>query len=451
MGLEFNTIFRNSNIRSSTGSPLISVQKPKKLLNENRKSVQSICESAGIAKEPFEKLYHFPMDRVAGLVQSCPATETDHHAWPGGLLTHILESCDYALRLRKGVHLPISGSPEERKPKADLYTYAVFSASLLGEIGALLHRQKITLYSRGRSNLGEWNPLANDIDSFPKARYLKIEFRRDRVATSRSLSLMYAARVLPSYGLQWIETDPLVLGEFLQTFSDCPGGPIHDLVVRGRRASIDRAEPISPVSNDGRKQRAPIRKKKKVKQPAGTKDTGQSRPTVSTGRRENQTDEKPKPNAEVRKVEITDPGPEKRPVVNQEQESRPEYSEPEHSDGFMAWLEQVIKEPEARSDQNERLFYLIDKGIFLVYPTIFAQYATEKSMDRKTVQRDFVSLGIHVKNTGEKDSDLWKGRLEYEPGKATVISGWVVPQEHFVLEADMAPDSKLVLPAWKPT
>ncbi len=266
------------------------------------------------------------------------------------------------------MNLPISGSPEERKTKADLYTYAVFAASLLGEIGALLHRQRITLFSRGRSNLGEWSPLANDIDSFPKARYMKIEFRREHVGTSRSLSLMYAARILPADGLQWIESDPEVLGEFLQAFADRPGGPIHDLAVKGSRASITRAEPVmgtpyfgaetarepgrrKPASNDVAKQGVPVRKERKDRQSAGTNGTGQSRTSTTAGRRKNQESgtmqqartkdrhDKPKSKVNSQKANVTNGHVKKQPVMNQDPVSRPESP-----DGFTTWVQKVITE-----------------------------------------------------------------------------------------------------------
>ena len=409
------------------------------------------------------------MLRIAELVQSCPATENDHHAWPGGLLAYALESADHALRLRKGVNLPISGSPEERKKKADLYTYSVFAASLIGEIGASLHHQKITLFSRGRGQLGEWSPLANGIGLNPKAKYLKVEFRQGRGEISRSYSLMYAMRILPGHGLEWIESDPEVLGEFLRAFSDRPDGPIHELAASGSRASAIRAEPLAGAPYFGAEAGLPAkrpqasskepsqgsrsRKRTRTRQPAGS--NGSSRPNSAepesrmTGK---SMDRKTKPQTKSRPAKQKSNGtPKSSPVADREVNqgsvaTRAAVAGNVPVDDFKSWLEKEIRETGSKQGKGGRLFHVTDRCIFLVHPSIFMQYASENSMDWNSVHREFASLGIHEKNQKQKNKDLWKARV---PGKKEgtmgFVSGWMVPKENLHLDVELEPNKELKL------
>ena len=469
MQLNFNAFFKRPSRHSPSQSPLLKIQDQKKLLKANSKSVKSIWQSAGIADEPFEKLYRFAMLRTAELVQSCPATENDHHAWPGGLLAYVLESADYALRLRKGVNLPISGSPEERKKKADLYTYSVFAASLIGEIGASLHHQKITLFSRGRGQLGEWSPLANGIGLNPKAKYLKVEFRQGRGEISRSYSLMYAMRILPGNGLEWIESDPEVLGEFLQAFSDLPGGPIHELAARGSAASAIRAEPLAGAPYFGAEAGPPAerpqasrketsqgsrsRKRTRTRQPVGSNGSSKPNAAESESRMtEKSRDRKAQPRAKsgpARQKSIGTPksSPVKDSAVKQGSVATKAVVPGNVAvDDFTSWLEKEIHETGSKQGKEMKLFHVTDRCIFLVHPTIFMEYASENSMDWNLVQRKFVSLGIHEKNQNQKNKDLWKARV---PGKKEgtwgFVSGWMVPMENLSLNVELEPNRELKL------
>ena len=239
---------------------LLPVLEAGKILTDNGESIDSIRQSAGIADSLFETLYLHPITRTAGLVQSCPASQAGHHAWPGGLMDHILSSCAFALRIRKGVILPMGSTPEKSSRMADLYTYAVFAAALLHEIGPAMDTRRIAHFDRWGRYLGERDPLLDDIGpGRPRARYLKIGLRPAPASRSGNISsLMYVSRLLTKEGILWIRGDPEVYGDFLGAFSDAPGGPIHGLLKKGIKASVDRASgsrnspsPDAPPGNPG--------------------------------------------------------------------------------------------------------------------------------------------------------------------------------------------------------
>ncbi len=230
---------------------LLPVLGARKILTNNQSSTNSIWQSAGIQDSLFESLYRYPITRTAELVQSCPATPAGHHAWTGGLIAHILSSCAFALRLRKGMILPIGSMPEQASKKAALYTYAVFAATLLSEIGPVMDSLRIALFDRRGRYLCQWNPLLDDIGrGRPRARYMKVRFRPNPInRPGRITSLMYVSRILPQDGFGWIRDDPEVYADFLGAFSDAPDGPIHRLITEGMRAAVSTAQGIRKGTN----------------------------------------------------------------------------------------------------------------------------------------------------------------------------------------------------------
>jgi len=204
--------------------------------------IEAIRHLAGISDAFFESLYLSAIEKAADTVQLCPGSESHHHAWPGGLISHILESCAYALEFRKGVILPVGSSPEVAARKADLYSYAVFAGTLLHDIAKPLSDQKIALHTRNGRYLCDWDPLSEDIREIPRAASMRIEFRADRVYSHHlQEGLTFLQRILPDEGRRWLQSDKEVYSEFLSAFSSDPVGPIHELMSRGDRVSVSKA------------------------------------------------------------------------------------------------------------------------------------------------------------------------------------------------------------------
>ena len=69
---------------------------------------------------------------------SCAPQEADHHAGPGGLLAHTYDVISLALKRRRGLQLPLGGTVEQIRDQRHLWTYAIFAAGLLHDIGKLM-------------------------------------------------------------------------------------------------------------------------------------------------------------------------------------------------------------------------------------------------------------------------------------------------------------------------
>jgi hypothetical protein len=61
--------------------------------------LEHIWQRTSLSRKQFASLCRTPLERYAELVQQFPASETHHHAYPGGMLDHGLEIVTYALKL----------------------------------------------------------------------------------------------------------------------------------------------------------------------------------------------------------------------------------------------------------------------------------------------------------------------------------------------------------------
>lgn len=92
-------------------SPAVLLATPRR-----QKLLEHIWQRTSVSRSQFAALYRAPLNRYASLVQQFPASESHHHAYPGGMLDHGLEIVAYALKVRQSHLLPL-GAPSENKQR----------------------------------------------------------------------------------------------------------------------------------------------------------------------------------------------------------------------------------------------------------------------------------------------------------------------------------------------
>ncbi len=448
---KINWFFRNFPSRPvKPRSGLLPIPEIRDLLNANALSIDSIWQSAGIASRPFDHLYRKPIGRTAEQVLCCPATEQNHHAWPGGLLSHLLQSSAYALRFRKGVNLPVDGTPEERKTKADLYTYAVFAAALLRDLGPTLSRQTITLYNRKQERLNHWSPFLGDLASEPKARYLQVEFLSPPLRPEGfASSLLYASRILPGEGLHWLASDPEVYAEFLHVFLGIPG-PVQDLVARGGRESVTKRGAARSTGSDQRIHwdaprpmpvTDPVKSEAMVAQSA-SRETPTIKPHQLV-KAVSPTTERIAPSASEDSLGVP-------PIrVEESHPKNPDHrSDASLGEAFRTWLESALNGGRLEVNEHQSPVHVLEEDLFLVTPVIFQRYAAEHAADWKTVRHEFGALGIHRKppdNPEGPDADSWKARVSNQPGSLAIVRGWIVSRGNLDIRTKLVRNAEIAL------
>ena len=190
-----------------------------------------IWQRTSLSHAQFTTLYRAPLARYAELVQFFPASESHHHAYPGGMLDHGLECVAYALKLRQSHLLPVGASPEAQAAQAEAWTAGVAYSALLHDIGKLavdLHVE----YANGEL----WHPWHGSLRQPYRFRY-----RQDRAYRlhSAAAGLLYH-RVLDSATCDWLSGYPELWAALLYVLAGQyeHAGLLGELVVQADQASV---------------------------------------------------------------------------------------------------------------------------------------------------------------------------------------------------------------------
>ncbi|MCF6252733.1 MAG: TraI domain-containing protein [Methylococcaceae bacterium] len=211
----------------------------KELLAPYTNLLELIHQQVGVPETHWKALYVQFIENFAEQVQLLPASESHHHSGAGGLLTHSLEVGLNALKIRKGRMLPVGASSEVIEEQKELWSYAIFTAAMLHDIGKPLTDQIITIISEEPKRI--LTPLTEKI---PVKAIYRIEFRRGRKYRSHeNVALLLASKIIPSPGLDWITSN----NDVLDDWSFCLTGRKHEANTLGEL--VTHADQLSTAQN----------------------------------------------------------------------------------------------------------------------------------------------------------------------------------------------------------
>jgi integrating conjugative element relaxase (TIGR03760 family) len=196
-----------------------------------RRLLEHIWQRTSLSRDQFATLYRMPLERYAELVQQFPASESHHHAYPGGMLDHGLEIVAYALKLRQSYLLPVGAPPETQVAQAEAWTAGAAYAALLHDIGKIavdLHVE----YADGC----HWHPWHGPLTRPYRFRYVKDrEYRLHSAATGLLYSLLLDREIL-----DWLSGFPDLWSSLLYVLAGQydHAGLLGELVVHADQASV---------------------------------------------------------------------------------------------------------------------------------------------------------------------------------------------------------------------
>ena len=196
-----------------------------------QKLLEHIWQRTSLSRRQFATLYLAPLERYAELVQQFPASESHHHAYPGGMLDHGLEIVAYALKLRQSHLLPAGASPEAQAAQAEAWTAGTAYAALLHDIGKIAVDLQVE-YEDGTP----WHPWHGPLRQPYRFRYLKDrEYRLHSAATG----LLYT-RLLDAAILDWLSSYPDLWAALLYVLAGQyeHAGTLGELVIQADQASV---------------------------------------------------------------------------------------------------------------------------------------------------------------------------------------------------------------------
>jgi integrating conjugative element relaxase (TIGR03760 family) len=196
-----------------------------------QKLLDHIWERTSLSRAQFSLLYLAPLESYAELVQQFPASESHHHAYPGGMLDHGLEIVAYALKLRQSHLLPVGMKPEEQAAQAEVWTAGTAYAALLHDIGKIA----VDLYVEYADG-SPWHPWHGALQQPYRFRYCENrEYRLHSAATG----LLYN-QLLDRVILDWLSQYPDLWAALLYVLAGQyeHAGTLGELVIRADQASV---------------------------------------------------------------------------------------------------------------------------------------------------------------------------------------------------------------------
>ncbi len=193
--------------------------------------LEHIWQRTSLSRAQFGALYRRPLERYAELVQQFPASESHHHAYPGGMLDHGLEIVAYALKLRQSHLLPAGATPEAQAAQAEAWTAGTAYAALLHDIGKIAVDLEVE-----HTNGSAWHPWHG-----PLQKPYRFRYRRDREYRlhSAATGLLYN-RLLDVQILDWLSGYPDLWSSLLYVLAGQyeHAGVLGELVVQADQASV---------------------------------------------------------------------------------------------------------------------------------------------------------------------------------------------------------------------
>ena len=210
--------------RPASAASLLATPRRQRLL-------EHIWQRTSLSRRQFASLYLAPLERYADLVQQFPASESHHHAYPGGMLDHGLEIVAYALKLRQSHLLPAGAPPEVQAAQAEAWTAGAAYAALLHDIG----KDAVDLHVEHADGMA-WHPWHGPIKRPYRFRYRKErEYRLHSAATG----LLYT-QVLDAEILDWLSAYPDLWAALLYVLAGQyeHAGMLGELVRQADQASV---------------------------------------------------------------------------------------------------------------------------------------------------------------------------------------------------------------------
>jgi integrating conjugative element relaxase (TIGR03760 family) len=179
---------------------------------------------------------------VAEMVQQLPASEAHHHAEPGGLFLHTVETLLHAAKLRQGRILPPGADIETQGRTQHLWTVGIYVAALLHDIGKPVSDLRVSLFSDSHPGGASWQALMGSMVEAKASAYV-VDFpratERDYQAHQR-LGIQLIQRLVPTITRLWLGSDPTLLGQLLGYLSGETQGPIAEIVRAAEAESVRR-------------------------------------------------------------------------------------------------------------------------------------------------------------------------------------------------------------------
>ncbi|MDD2102747.1 MobH family relaxase [Pseudomonas putida] len=198
--------------------------------DHRKRLLERIWQGTALSQPQFDQLYLDPIHRYARYVQQLPASESHHHAYPGGMLDHGLELMACSLKLRQSHLLPSGAAPEDQAAQTDAWSAAIAYGAMLHDIGKIAVDLQVE-YQNGEV----WHPWHGPLNKPYRFRYV---VGRNYKLHGAAAGLLYTQILTPPL-LDWLSSYPALWGPLLFLLSNHyeHAGTLGELVLQADRVS----------------------------------------------------------------------------------------------------------------------------------------------------------------------------------------------------------------------
>jgi integrating conjugative element relaxase (TIGR03760 family) len=355
------------------------------LLEPHRQLVDKIRQYCGVPETVWASTHEQLLHNFARRVQLLPASETDHHTEPGGLLAYALETVDRAMKIRRGYLLPNGASSECISEQQEVWNFVVLCAALLHDIGKPITAVRISLRDReGRALL-----CSLACDDLPAGASYRPEFcRGQQEQHHQSIPLLIAGQIIPKTALQWLSQYPDVFNLWLLTLSGryTEAGMLGEIITRADQY----ATPKSLSQNIG--------------------------------------------NQRLHAEAESEPHPSDQPVATSRR-----AKEKQAGQVFLQWLRQQIVDYNIGINTDNAHLHTVKEGLLIVSPAIFRRYLRSVDhLELEELQRGFQSLGVH--RMMASNQPIWTYRQQGKK-RNSKLRGMLIADPLTVLDLDDLPEA----------
>jgi Putative helicase/Putative conjugal transfer nickase/helicase TraI C-term len=173
--------------------------------------VTRIRENLGcLTPAQYDTLLKPAIDAFTLYVQMLPASESHHHANPGGLLVHLLESASTASKLTQSYKLPKGAATEDQHKYKPQWALGITICALLHDVGKPISNLGIALHSE-RRQLRSWDGLSGAMTQYGQATHYSVAFEYSPYESHTRLPVILLQSLVSEQTRQWLEQAPGLL------------------------------------------------------------------------------------------------------------------------------------------------------------------------------------------------------------------------------------------------
>lgn len=204
---------------------------------ERCKLAKMLAENSPLSQSVTEAWWLQPAQALLACVQDCPAAWRGPYSGPGGFGDLSLSVAVRAVRLVRGMMVPLGATSEEQSEQAPGWVCAVFWAGLFHHLAWLTQAEGAT--EKGRV----WYPGLQEPDSA-----WRIRPARDGKVSLLTAQYM-AARLLPASGMLWLQRWPGISHNLLQFLAGERGGVLYGIIAEAKTGAGFGVSELSDLSD----------------------------------------------------------------------------------------------------------------------------------------------------------------------------------------------------------